>query len=335
MGDVFEFAIPCHPFNPQIRDLLNLANPGNSSRAINLLVSQRGIVGLGRRLTQLDEASWRWIPCYATLEGIPEDRFFTAITGPLVETVRNEVPPDVKLRYSSDPSPASRPYGFESFVGDLTAITRALDSAGKKPVKLVFLIDELDALNSYSTRIKLDLRRLFMSANGVERFRTVMTGFRLSESIPEQDGSPPFNYLHVRLTMPPFQDAESRSLIVEPVRGFYRYEPAAVERIMALSTGRPLAIQAFCLRLIERILDQKRRTVTPHDVDAVQERVLDEVRKVMESGSSHAALPATLTEALERITELERERAATGSQAARAAPVAPSSSSDGGVERKE
>jgi len=25
MGDVFEFAIPCHPFNPQIRHLLNMA----------------------------------------------------------------------------------------------------------------------------------------------------------------------------------------------------------------------------------------------------------------------------------------------------------------------
>ena len=24
MGDVFEFAIPCHPFNPQIRHLLSL-----------------------------------------------------------------------------------------------------------------------------------------------------------------------------------------------------------------------------------------------------------------------------------------------------------------------
>ena len=24
MRDVFEFAIPCHPFNPQIRHLLNL-----------------------------------------------------------------------------------------------------------------------------------------------------------------------------------------------------------------------------------------------------------------------------------------------------------------------
>src|SRR5271166_1065395 len=27
MGDVFEFAIPCHPFNPQIRDLLILTMP--------------------------------------------------------------------------------------------------------------------------------------------------------------------------------------------------------------------------------------------------------------------------------------------------------------------
>jgi ligand-binding sensor domain-containing protein len=290
---------------------------------------------LGRRLAELDEATWRWIPCYATLEGIPEDQFFTALAGPLVETVRNELPPDVKLRYSSDPTPASRPYGLESFVDDLTTIALALDSTGKKPVKLVFLIDEVDALNSYTTGIKLAVRRLFMSPNGVERYRTVMTGFRLSESIPEQDGSPPFNYLHVRPSMPPFQDAESRSLIVEPVRGFYRYEPAAVGRIIVLSAGRPLAIQAFCFRLIERILDQKRRTVTRHDVDAVQERVLDEVRKVMESGSSHAAVRATLTEALERIIELERERAATTSPATRLVPVAPSSSTDAGVERKE
>ena len=28
MGDVFEFAIPCHPFNPQIRDLLRLLDLG-------------------------------------------------------------------------------------------------------------------------------------------------------------------------------------------------------------------------------------------------------------------------------------------------------------------
>ena len=112
---------------------------------------------LGRRLTQLDEGSFRWIPCYATLEGIPEDWFFTTLAGPLVEFVRKELPPDVRLRYSPEPSPASPPYGFAPFVGDLMTITRALDGAGKKTVKLVFLIDEVDTLNSYSPGIKRDL----------------------------------------------------------------------------------------------------------------------------------------------------------------------------------
>ena len=27
LGDVVEFTIPCHPFNPQIRHLLSLENP--------------------------------------------------------------------------------------------------------------------------------------------------------------------------------------------------------------------------------------------------------------------------------------------------------------------
>jgi hypothetical protein len=27
MGDVLEFSIPCHPFNPQIREVLRLESP--------------------------------------------------------------------------------------------------------------------------------------------------------------------------------------------------------------------------------------------------------------------------------------------------------------------
>ena len=44
MGDVFEFAIPCHPFNPQIRDLLRMvifAVSRRRSDAIELLSSIR------------------------------------------------------------------------------------------------------------------------------------------------------------------------------------------------------------------------------------------------------------------------------------------------------
>jgi len=290
---------------------------------------------LERRLTELNDAAWRWIPSYVSLEGVPEDQFFSTLAVQLVETVRKDLPTDMRLRCATEPAPGPRPYEIEPFVLDLKAIIHALDAAGEKPVMLVFLIDEIDALNSYSNPIKLQLRRLFQSGSLGEQLRTVMCGFNLDESVPDVSGSPPFNYLHVRLTMPPLDESESRSLVVEPVRGYYRYDPAAVERIVTVSAGRPLVIQAFGLRVIERILDEKRRVVTLKDVEAVQERVLNEVRKVMESGTGHAELPATMTEALERIAELEREVLAARSQAGRMAQTTLSPPPDGGVERSE
>ena len=51
MGDVFEFAIPCHPFNPQIRHLLSLdrnANFGCETRCDEQGESRR-VPWLGKR----------------------------------------------------------------------------------------------------------------------------------------------------------------------------------------------------------------------------------------------------------------------------------------------
>ena len=43
MGDVFEFAIPCHPFNPQIRDLLSLETLRSNTIAIAKRFGKRAI----------------------------------------------------------------------------------------------------------------------------------------------------------------------------------------------------------------------------------------------------------------------------------------------------
>ncbi len=52
MGDVFEFAIPCHPFDPQIRDLLNLSRLRSRGmgreRSIALGEFALGVEGLER-----------------------------------------------------------------------------------------------------------------------------------------------------------------------------------------------------------------------------------------------------------------------------------------------
>jgi streptogramin lyase len=239
---------------------------------------------LGRQLTQIDEPSWRWVPCYASLEGVADDQFFAVLVSRLLENVRKDLPPDASLHYATEPNSGVNPYGIEPFRSDLKAITHSLDAAAKKPVRLVFLIDEVDALNAYSNQVKYQLRSVFQGGNLAERVRTVMAGVHLDLEGPPEF-SPPFNYLYP-FTMRPFTPEEARSLIVAPVRGFYRYEPAAVERITALSEGRPLVIQAFGLRLVERILDEKRRTVVLEDVESVQLRVIKEVGLMLKPESA-------------------------------------------------
>jgi hypothetical protein len=242
---------------------------------------------------------------------VPEEQFYSTLIGSLLEKVRGELPAELKLRHTpeTDSHPASTSYHFRSFLQDLKAVADALGAAGKKPVKLVLLIDEIDKLNAYRFTIKSDLRTLFQSPYLEDRVRFVLTGFQLDESVPPDATSPPFNYL-ARRTMTPFEEPEARFLIETPARGFYRYEPEAVKRIIELSAGRPFVIQALCLRLIDHILDQNRRTVTAADLDAVQASVLEEVRRVMDPGSGQEALASSMTELLRRNAELEREVAA-------------------------
>jgi branched-chain amino acid transport system substrate-binding protein len=288
---------------------------------------------LERELDHVGDASWRWVPCYTSLENVPEERFYTTLIGSLLEKVRGELPPDLKLRHTpeTDSHPASTSYHFRWFLQDLKAVADALGAAGKKPVKLVLLIDEIDRLNAYGSAIKYDLRTLFQSPYLEDRVRFVLTGFHLDESVPPDATSPPFNYL-ARRTMASLEEPEARSLIETPAWGFYRYEPAAVRRIIELSAGRPFVIQALCLRLIDHILDQKRRTVTAADLDAVQAPVLEEIRRIMDPGSSQETLASSMTELLRRNTELEREVAALRARLAGSADGSPAPPDTAAVE---
>ncbi|MFI5454893.1 MAG: two-component regulator propeller domain-containing protein [Isosphaerales bacterium] len=294
---------------------------------------------LQRRLKDLDDARSRWVPVYVSLESVPENQFFAILAQRLIETVGAKLSPNVKLRYAPDSPPASPPYGIFEFTCDLRAILDALDVRGKKPVKLVFLLDEIDVLNSFRPWTKYELRALFCGSPDLSgRIRAVMTGFNL-DLTEHEDRSPPFNFL-LPLTMTPLTPEEARRLIVTPVRRFYEYEPDVVQRLIGLSAGHALTIQLLCWRLIEHVLDTKRRRVTQADMNAVEERALEDVRRIIESDSSHAGLSTSPPETLERITELERELAPLRTplgQAAQASPPPPEGSQcpfpEGGVQR--
>jgi hypothetical protein len=145
----------------------------------------------------------RWIPLNLGLENVTEPEFYRALAQRLVVTVGGGPPPDLKLRCARESSPTSPPYGKNPFVLDHKAITAALEARGKRPVKLVFLLDEIDVLNAFSYVIKVGLRALFNDVPEVrERIRAVLCGFHLDRSA-SGGRSPPFNFLQER-PMKPF-----------------------------------------------------------------------------------------------------------------------------------
>jgi hypothetical protein len=57
------------------------------------------------------------------------------------------------------------------------------------------------------------------------------------------------------------------------VEGIFRFEPEAVEGILAGSELKPYVIQKFCINAVNRILEDGRTTITGADVEAVRELV--------------------------------------------------------------
>ena len=71
---------------------------------------------------------------------------------------------------------------------------------------------------------------------------------------------------------------EAEALVRQPVEGVFRYEPEAVEKILAASALKPYVIQKFCIHAVNHMLEDDRTTITADDVEAVREAVRFEGR---------------------------------------------------------
>ena len=100
------------------------------------------------------------------------------------------------------------------------------------------------------------------------------------------EGSPWYNFFdEIELTA--FTREEAEALIREPVEGVFRFQPEAVESIVAGSHLKPYVIQKFCIHAVNRMLEQGRTTVSAADVEAVRDAVQFEGRP-----AEDAAVPA-------------------------------------------
>ena len=140
-------------------------------------------------------------------------------------------------------------YTDRAFSRDLRQIIQVLDTYSAehksgRQVRLILLMDEMDTLSQYNHLIQQQLRRIFMREFAAS-VGAVVAGIEINKDW-ERVESPWFNLFN-EIAMTPFTCHEAIQLLVEPVRGYYIFEPDTIDFILQKSEGRPHRIQQLSL----------------------------------------------------------------------------------------
>jgi hypothetical protein len=223
-----------------------------------------------KKVLASDEGSeFQFFPVFTDLQGVPESAFFHAVMADVLDGLRPTADTLAALRFGREP----QGYEGRDFSHDLQRVIEELKTRTPKRVKLALLIDEVDVLNEYSERVNQRLRSIFMKTFS-ENLVAVMSGVGIRRSW-HSEVSPWYNFFD-EIEIAALSREEAEALIKNPVAGFFRYEPEAVEVILRESGRKPYLIQKFCIHAVNRILEEDRTTITAADVSAVRQEVLFE-----------------------------------------------------------
>jgi tetratricopeptide (TPR) repeat protein len=220
---------------------------------------------LKKALERDDQTDYKFFPVFTDLQGVPEDGFFHAVMADVVEALALGPATLAELRWREEGAYDGRDFGH-----DLQRVVEELKTRTPKRVKLALLIDEVDVLNEYSERINQRLRSIFMKTFS-EQLVAIMSGVGIRRAW-KSEGSPWYNFFD-EIVVEPLSREAAEALIRTPVEGVFRWEPEAVERILAASQFKPYVIQKFCIHAVNHMLEEGREIVRVADVEAVQSSV--------------------------------------------------------------
>jgi ligand-binding sensor domain-containing protein len=237
------------------------------------------LLHLVNALREVNDADYWFVPVYVDLEGTPQDAFFQLLIEETlynIETLQNaatEITPKLTdLRYYTK---LENNYSDRDFNRDLNRITDVLEEYGEqhdpgKQLRLILLIDEMDVMSRYDRIVQQQLRRIFMREFAAT-LGAVVAGIQISKEWDRVE-SPWFNLFN-DIALTPFTREQAIELLVEPVRGYYQYDQAAVEFILDHANGRPYKLQQYGLEAVNHMLAARRRRITLKDVEAAHRRL--------------------------------------------------------------
>lgn len=203
-------------------------------------------------LAAQNAAERRCFPVFVDLEAVTAPALFHTLMEETVEALALSPRTLAALRFSRE----HNGYQAGDFSRDLQCIVDELRGRARQQVRLVLLIDEVDALGEDPQRTADDWLGPLLE-NGPQELRVVLAGVGRGRHDALDE-----------LELEPFTPEEAETLVKGPVAGVFRYEPPAVERILQLSGRRPYLIQRLCLHAVNRMLDEGRTTVRLADVEA-------------------------------------------------------------------
>ncbi len=285
-------------FNPYVsgepvrRDDMFYARRGLVQRIVNTLHNNSIMIHGERRigkttllfqlmaaLREVDDADYWFAPIYVDLEGTPQEAFFHFLIEEIVDGAlrlpdsETAILPRLDgLRYRRM---AATEYSDREFNRDLRRVIDALQEygavrEGRRQLRLILLMDEMDVMSKYDHLVQQQLRRIFM-----REFATtvgaVVAGIRISKEWDRVE-SPWYNLFN-EIELEPFTPEQALELLIAPVQGYYRYEPEAIEFILDHADGRPYRIQQYGLEAVNHMLADRRRKIVVSDALAAHERI--------------------------------------------------------------
>lgn len=227
---------------------------------------------LANSLRQIDDLEYWFVALYIDLEGTTEDAFFHSLMEEIAQHVRAlEKVDEIQQQMLDDlhfHATLATAYNDRAFSRDLRRVIQMLEEysarhCGERRVRLILLMDEMDTLSRYDHLIQQQLRRIFMREFAAS-VGAVVAGIEINKDW-ERVESPWFNLFN-EIAMQPFGRDEAIQLLVEPVRGYYIFEPEVIDFILQHSDGRPHRIQQYAMEAVNEMLRHKRRRIKMHDV---------------------------------------------------------------------
>lgn len=228
---------------------------------------------LTARLREIDDPNFWFIPLYVDVEGTTEQGFFHLLMDEILDGViklpaaEEEIRPHLAdLHYYKTPE---SDYTDREFSRDLRVLVEQLRlySARRHPLKqlrIILLMDEMDVMSNFSRIVQQQMRRIFMREFAAT-LGAVVAGIQISKEWDRVE-SPWYNLFN-EIELQPFTREQAIELLTEPIRGYYEYEPAALEHVIEESGGKPYRLQQYAMEAVNRMLSDGRRQIRLDDVE--------------------------------------------------------------------